>query len=55
MAAVAAFGGVPRSGDTFIETFHSDVRVAPEGIRADGLNMVVRSVGSLTGEEDFTP
>jgi len=55
MAAIGAFGGVPRSADTFIETLHSDVRVAPDGIRADGLNMIVRSVGSLTGSGAIAP
>src|SRR5207248_10739009 len=33
LAAVASFAGVPRGADTVIETLHSDVRVAPEGIR----------------------
>jgi len=55
MSAIAAFGGVPRSADTIIETFHSDVRVAPEGIRADAVNLVVRSIGSLTGGGNIAP
>ncbi len=32
-----------------IETFSSDLRVAPEGIRSDNLNLVVPAIGSLTG------
>jgi len=55
LAAVAAFAGVPRSADTIIETLHSDVRLAPEGIRADAMNLVVRSVGSLTGSGTIAP
>jgi AsmA protein len=55
MAAIAAFGGVPRSTDTIIETFHSDVRVAPDGIKADALNMVVHSIGSLAGGGTIAP
>jgi AsmA protein len=55
MAAIAAFGGVARSADTIIETLHSDVRVAPEGIRADAVNIVVRSIGSLTGGGSIAP
>jgi AsmA protein len=55
MSAISAFGGVPRNADTVIETFHSDVRVAPEGIRADALNLVVRSIGSLTGGGSIAP
>ena len=55
MSAIAAFGGVPASSDTVIETFHSDVRVASEGIRADAVNLVVRSIGNLTGGGTIAP
>jgi len=37
------------SSDTVIETLSSNLRVAPEGIRADNLNIVIPSLGSLTG------
>jgi AsmA protein len=37
------------SSDTLIETLSSNLRIAPEGIRADNLNMVVPALGSLTG------
>jgi len=49
MTALAAFTGVSKSADTEIQTFSSDVRVAPEGIRSDNLNLVVTSIGSMTG------
>jgi AsmA protein len=55
MSAIAAFGGVPKNADTVIETFHSDVRVAPDGIRADAVNLVVRSIGNLTGGGIIAP
>jgi AsmA protein len=55
MSAIAAFGGVSKSADTVIETFHSDVRMAPEGIRADALNLVVRSIGNLKGGGTIAP
>jgi AsmA protein len=55
LAAVAAFAGVPRSADTFIERLHSDVRVAPDGIRADAVNVIVRSIGSLSGNGAIAP
>ncbi len=55
MATVAAFAGVPKSGDTIIETLRSDLRVAPDGIRAADMNVVVKSVGNLTGGGTIAP
>lgn len=49
MGALSAFSGVSKVGDTEIQTFSSDVRVAPEGIRSDNVNLVVPSIGSMTG------
>jgi AsmA protein len=49
MSALSAFGGINKGGDTEIQTFSSDFRVAPEGIRSDNLNLVVPSIGSMTG------
>jgi AsmA protein len=49
MTALAAFTGVSKTADTEIQTFSSDLRVAPEGIRSDNLNLVVTSIGSMTG------
>ncbi len=49
MSALAAFSGVKAGSDTFIETLSSQLRVGPEGIRADKLNIVVPSIGAVTG------
>jgi AsmA protein len=49
MGALSSFAGIPKASDTVIETFSSDVRVAPEGIRSDNLNLVVPAIGSITG------
>src|SRR5205807_1110680 len=49
MGALSAFGGVNKIGDTEIQTFSSDFRVAPEGIRSDNLNVVVPAIGAMTG------
>jgi AsmA protein len=49
MGVLSSFAGIPKGADTVIETFSSDVRVAPEGIRSDNLNLVVPAIGSLTG------
>lgn len=37
------------SGDTVIQTLSSNLRIAPDGIRTDSLNIVIPSLGSLTG------
>ncbi|HYB76809.1 MAG TPA: AsmA family protein [Candidatus Bathyarchaeia archaeon] len=37
------------SNDTLIENLSSNVRVAPEGIKADSISVVVPSIGTLTG------
>jgi AsmA protein len=49
MAALAAFSGVRTGSDTIIETMSSQLRVAPEGINARSLNIVVPSIGTVTG------
>jgi len=50
MGSLSALAGVNKTmGDTEIQTLSSDVRVAPEGIRSDNLNVVVPSIGSMTG------
>ncbi len=50
MKVLSALSGLKSSSsDTLIETLSSNVRVAPEGIRADNLNMIVPAMGSLTG------
>ncbi len=49
MGALSAFSSVSKVGDTEIQMLSSDVRVAPEGIRSDNLNVVVPSIGSMTG------
>jgi len=49
MGSLSSFAGIPKGSDTVIETFSSTVRVAPEGIRADSLDLVVPAIGSMTG------
>jgi AsmA protein len=55
MAAVAALAGAPKSADTVIQACSAMVRVAPDGIRADNLLMIVPGVGSLTGNGTIAP
>ena len=49
MGALSSFAGIPKGSDTVIQTFSSDLRVAPQGIRSDNLNLVVPAIGSMTG------
>ena len=50
MKVLSALSGLKSSSsNTLIQTFSSNLRMAPEGIRADNLNIVVPSIGSLTG------
>jgi len=49
MSAMSALAGVKTGSDTLIETMSSQLRVGPEGIRADNLKLVVPSIGTVTG------
>jgi len=55
LGALSSFAGVPKGSDTVIQTLSSDVRVAPEGIRTDNLNLVVPAIGSMTGNGTISP
>src|ERR1700730_3080827 len=55
MGSLGALAGVSKVGDTDIQTFSSDMRVAPEGIRSDNLNVVVPSIGAMTGNGTISP
>ena len=49
MGALSAFTGLKGSPDTVIQVMSSNLRIAPEGIRADNLKLVVADVGTITG------
>jgi AsmA protein len=50
MAALSAFSGIQgRGGDTSIQKLTGNVRVAPEGIQATNLDLVMPAIGQLTG------
>src|SRR6185312_2841837 len=54
LGAIAAFTGNKGSTDTFIQTFSSNLRVAPEGIKADNIVLDVPSLGIVTGNGVIT-
>ena len=49
LSAISALSGKSTGNDTTIQNFSSDVRVAPEGTRADNINLTVPSIGVVTG------
>jgi AsmA protein len=55
LAAITALAGLPKNGETIIETLSSTLRVAPQGIQVDGLNLIAPSIGTLTGSGTIAP
>jgi AsmA protein len=55
LSALPSLGGVPGRGDTVIQTLAANVRVAPDGIQANGVNVVAASIGTLTGAGTIAP
>jgi AsmA protein len=49
MSALSALTGLKGGSDTVIQTFASNLRIAPDGIRADNLKLIVPSIGTMTG------
>ena len=49
-SAIGALAGIPAASDMMIQTFASKLRVAPDGIKADGLQLVIPGVGTVTGD-----
>lgn len=49
MSAIGALAGIHTGADTNIQMMSSKLRIAPEGIRADNLNVVVANLGTVTG------
>ncbi|HEX6907854.1 MAG TPA: hypothetical protein VF154_14660, partial [Terriglobales bacterium] len=50
MAALSALSGINKTAsDTVIQTLSSGVRIAPAGINADNLKLIVAGIGTLTG------
>ena len=49
LGALASFAGLPKASDTVIETLAARLRVTPEGIAADTLELSVPTIGTLTG------
>jgi AsmA protein len=53
ISALSGKGG--SSNDTTIQNFSSDVHIAPDGTRADNINLTVPAIGVLTGNGTVSP
>jgi AsmA protein len=49
MAAIEKFAGMKGGPDTEIQTFGASMRMGPEGLSADNLQLIVPAIGSLEG------
>lgn len=55
LSAVSALTGKQTGNDTTIQNLSSDVRYAPEGTRLDKINLVIPSLGTVTGAGTVSP
>jgi AsmA protein len=56
LSAVSALAGNKSAGpDTSIQNFSSNVRVAPNGIQTQQINLTVPSLGEITGDGTISP
>jgi len=55
MSAISALSGIKTGQDTTIQNFSSNVHVAPSGIQTENVNLVVPSIGTLTGNGTISP
>jgi AsmA protein len=49
MSVLSALTGLKGGSDTVIQMMSSNLRIAPEGIRTDNLQIIVPSIGTMTG------
>jgi AsmA protein len=55
MSAISALAGMHTGSDTGIQTMSSNLRVAPDGIQASNINVVMPSLGTVTGSGTIGP
>ena len=55
MAVLNSLTGSKASADTSIQKLTSNVRVAPEGIRTDAMDLVIPALGEVTGAGTMAP
>jgi AsmA protein len=55
LSAISALGGAKTGPDTTIQNFSSNVHVAPSGIQTENINLVIPTIGTLTGNGTVSP
>lgn len=55
MSAISLLSGVKTGSDTEIQTFSTNVHVAPAGIQTSNVNLVVPALGTVTGDGTVSP
>jgi hypothetical protein len=55
MDVLSSFAGLPKASDTIIQILSCDLSVAPEGIRAENINLIVPALATLTGNGTIAP
>lgn len=55
LGGISSFAGLPKTSDTVIQELSSNVTVAPGGIRADDVKVIVPGMGSIAGNGTVTP
>ena len=55
LSAIPGLGGKSTGNDTDIENLSSNVHYAPDGIRLDQINVVIPSIGTVTGAGTVSP
>ena len=55
LSSISALSGKSTGNDTTIQNFSSDVRVAPDGTKADNINLNVPAIGVVTGGGTVSP
>jgi AsmA protein len=55
LSGIPSLSGKNTGNDTAIQNFSSNVRVAPDGTRADNINLNVPSIGVVTGAGTVSP
>ncbi|MGH9517877.1 MAG: AsmA family protein [Terriglobales bacterium] len=55
MSAISMLSGIKTGSDTEIQNFSSNVHVAPSGIQTSNVNLVVPSLGTVTGDGTVSP
>ena len=55
LSAISSLGGAKTGSDTAIQNFSSEVHVSPGGIQTQNVNLVVPSIGTVTGNGTISP